>query len=82
MKKAIYSKESKLLCQWLTAKRHEKQLTQRQLASLLGIHHSIVGKIETGERQINIIELIGYCQTLEIDLMEIVQRLKNSYMVN
>ncbi|MCF6289010.1 MAG: helix-turn-helix domain-containing protein [Proteobacteria bacterium] len=78
MKKAIYSKESKLLCQWLTTKRHEKQLTQRQFACLLGVHHSIVGKIETGERQINVIELIEYCATLYANPIEIIEVLINT----
>ncbi|MCF6287905.1 MAG: helix-turn-helix transcriptional regulator [Proteobacteria bacterium] len=78
MKKAIYSAESVILCKWLTKKRHEKGLTQRQLAALLGIHHSIVGKIETGERQINVIELIEYCKTLAINPIEIIELLIHS----
>ena len=77
MKKAIYSQENDVLRLWLTQKRHEKQLTQRQLAILLGVHHSIVGKIEMGERQINVVELIEYCKTLRVDPVEIIKTLAN-----
>ena len=75
MKKSIYSQESDMLRHWLTSQRKQKHLTQRQLASLLGIHHSIVGKIETGERQINVVELIWYCKILEVDPVEIINLL-------
>jgi len=72
MKKAIYTKESDLLCMWLTDRRQEANLTQRELGNLLQVHHSIVGKIETGERQIGAIELIQYCKVLKADPLEIV----------
>ncbi len=77
MKKSIYSQESDVLRHWLTNQRKQKQLTQRQLASLLGVHHSILGKIETGERQINVVELIWYCKTLEVNPNEIITLLKS-----
>jgi len=76
MKKSIYSQESNLLRLWLTNQRKKKRLTQRQLASLLGIHHSIIGKIETGERQINVVELIWYCKTLGVDPVDVINRLQ------
>jgi len=78
MKKAIYTSENHILRNWLTNKRHEANLSQRQLAALLNIHHSIVGKIETGERQINVVELIQYCQILNTDPVEIIKHLKSS----
>lgn len=78
MKKSIYTQENNILCQWLTEKRQEADLSQRQLSSLLGIHHSIVGKIETGERQINVIELIQYSAALNADPIEIINQLKLS----
>ncbi len=76
MKKSIYTTESDLLRKWLVDKRHKADLSQRQLSSLLGIHHSIVGKIETGERQINVLELVQYCHVLKADPVEIIEQLK------
>jgi cytoskeletal protein RodZ len=76
MKKAIYSQKSELLRKLLIEKRNSSELSIRDLAEILKIHHSIVGKIETGERQINVIEFMEYCQALEIDPIEIIDRLK------
>ncbi len=76
MKKAIYSQKSELLRKLLIEKRNASDLSIRALAEILKIHHSIVGKIETGERQINVIEFMEYCQALEIDPVEIIDRLK------
>lgn len=76
MKKSIYSIESDLLRKWLTEKRHKAKFSQRQFASTLQIHYSIVSKIETGARQINVVELIEYCKILNCDPVEIINQLK------
>lgn len=75
MLKSIYTKESDALRAWLKIRRKEKGLSQRKLASLLDIHHSIIGKIETGERQVNVVELIIFCKELEADPVEIIEDL-------
>ena len=75
MFKSIYTKESDALRAWLKTKRKEKGLSQRKLAQLLEIHHSIIGKIETGERQINVVELIKYCKKLGVNPTEIIHKL-------
>ncbi len=78
MEKAIYSKKSEQLRKLLIQKRNDRELSIRGLAEILNIHHSIVGKIETGERQLNIIEFMEYCQILEVDPEEIIAYLKKS----
>lgn len=64
MEKSIYSEKNKLLLEWLVSKRHEANLSQRKLATKLDLHHSIVGKIETGERRLDVIEYVNYCHAL------------------
>lgn len=68
--KTLYSKESKQLTDWLKEKRAESGLTIRQLAAKLGWASSIVGKIEQGERRLDVIEYISYCEALLIDPTE------------
>jgi len=75
MKKAIYTKESAVLRAWLVKKRKDENLSQRKLADLLNLHHSIVAKIETGERQLNVVELIDYCKVLNCNPVEIIELL-------
>jgi transcriptional regulator with XRE-family HTH domain len=75
MLKSIYTKESDALRDWLKSKRNEKGLSQRKLANRLDIHHSIIGKIESGERQVNVVELITICKELDISPIEIIKEL-------
>ena len=67
MKKTIYSIESKNFVAWLRQQRENANLTQRQLGALLNVHHSIVGKIETGERRLDVVEFVEYCLAIEAD---------------
>ena len=78
MLKSIYSKQSDILRLWLLEKRKACNLTQRELAKQLNIHHSIIGKIETGERQVNVVELIVLCEVLKADPLLIIKQLIES----
>ena len=68
--KTLYSKESKQLTSWLKERRIESGLTIRQLAAKLGWASSIVGKIEQGERRLDVVEYVQYCSALDADANE------------
>jgi transcriptional regulator with XRE-family HTH domain len=76
MRRSIYSNENKALTEWLVEQRQKAKLTQRELASLLDVHHSIVGKIETGERRLNVVEFVEYCLRLDANPHEIIDQIK------
>jgi len=78
MKKTIYSNESEILIAWLKEQRQLAGLTQRELARLLEVHHSIVGKIETGERRLDLIEFIAYCEALEAEPYLVIDLIRSS----
>lgn len=67
MRKTIYSKEGRALSKWLTRKRRVSGRSQREFAKVLKVHHSIVGKIEKGNRRIDVVELMQYCEALDVD---------------
>jgi transcriptional regulator with XRE-family HTH domain len=67
MRKTIYSYEGKLLCFWLKEKRLESSLTLRELAKKLNTATSIIGKIEIGERKLDVIEWLEYCEAINAD---------------
>lgn len=68
--KTIYSPESERLSNWLRQQRQAKGLTMRQAAALIGKPHSFVGKIEVGQRRLDVIEFIWYCEALGINPLD------------
>ena len=45
-------------------------MTMRDLAEKLGTPHSFVGKTEQGERRLDVVEFIQYCEALGVDPLE------------
>ena len=62
MRKTIYSKQSEYLCEMLVAMRKKAGVTQRQLAQKLGREHNMVGRLELGERRLDVIEFYWLCK--------------------
>ena len=55
--------------------REEKELTQRELADIMGRPQSFVSKIETGERKLSVIELYEYTMALDSDYTAVVEEI-------
>lgn len=70
MQKTIYCDDYDNLLQWLKKKRIGGKLTMRQLAMRLDVHHSWVGRVELGERRLDVMEFVRYCNALEADPFE------------
>jgi len=47
--------------------RREAGLTQRQLADRLGREHSFVGRVETGQRRLDVVELVWIAKACGAD---------------
>lgn len=65
------------MLEWMAARRKDAGLTQRQLAANLGVVHSLVGKVEQGERRLDPLELAAYCRGMRADpceLLKLIQR--------
>ena len=67
MKTSVYSSEYVALREWLVNARSTCGLTIRELGERLDTHHSIVGKIESGGRKLDVIEFVKYCQALGVN---------------
>ena len=48
-------------------------MSQRALAERLGVVHSFVGKVETGDRRLDIFEFAAYCAGLEWNALEVLK---------
>jgi len=75
-RQSIHDREQTILREWLIERRKEALLTQRELADILGVVYSLVGKVETGERRLDVIELIQYCSGLKADPIKLIRLLK------
>lgn len=76
-----YSRNSKPyreLSYWLKQRRLEQGLSIRALAEKLEVHHSIVGKVESGARKLDALELVVYCQVLNADPRQAVEVIEKS----
>ncbi|MBC8179617.1 helix-turn-helix transcriptional regulator [candidate division KSB1 bacterium] len=66
-RQSIHSKANKALRELLINQRNKLSLTQRDLAEQLNVSRSLIGKIETGDRRLDIIELLEYANHIQID---------------
>lgn len=71
-RQSIYEPDQVFFREWLVSKRHEAKLTQRELAKKLQVVHSLVGKVEKGERRLDTIEFITYCKAMGADPHEFI----------
>lgn len=67
MGKQLRTPRHKALMTALSSAREGAGLSQRELAKRLGRAHSFVGKIESGERQLNVLEFCDYADALGVD---------------
>ena len=75
MKKAIYTKQNQVLCEWLKSCRKKKGLTVRDLAKRLNTWHSIVCRVETGDRMLNLVQFMEWVVALQVNPHEVIDKL-------
>ncbi|MGX2957195.1 helix-turn-helix domain-containing protein [Ursidibacter arcticus] len=70
---SIHSEQHIWLRQLFIKRRIELQLSQRALCEKMGVVSSFVGKVETGDRRLDVFEFILYCKALELDPTSVIQ---------
>ncbi|MFL7866111.1 helix-turn-helix domain-containing protein [Vibrio cincinnatiensis] len=66
MYKSLNSPQNLKLIAWLKQQRSDQGLTMRDLAERLEVPHSFIGKVEQGERRLDVVEFIQYCDALGV----------------
>ena len=67
MKKSITSNKYLSLLSWLKQVRIDQDVTMRDLADLIDEPHQFIGKVESGERRLDVYEYLQYCKALNVD---------------
>jgi len=73
--KSVFSPRYASLLRMLREARLSAGLTQTQAAELIGRPQSFVSKCESGERRIDVIELLDLCGVYKCDPCELLRRL-------
>lgn len=76
MTSSVFTRKYILFCEILIEARHNRHLTQIQLAEILGKPQSYVSKYERGERRLDVIEFLKVTKVLGIDACEIIKQLE------
>ena len=78
MLKSIHTYQHKQLLALLREIRLEAGLTQTQLAKYLNTDQTVISKIESGERRVDVLELREICKAVGITLEAFVRKLEKS----
>lgn len=76
---SIHSIEYIWLRELFLARRLELGLTQRSLAKKMGVIYSFIGKVETGDRRLDVFEFIQYCKGLDLDPIVVIQEIQQRF---
>lgn len=79
VEKTIYSKQAQILRQHLIAMRKKAGLTQRQLAERLNREHNLIGRLELGERRLDVIEFYWICAACSVDAGKAAKKLMDAF---
>ena len=77
MDKTANYNRNKIFLQVLKSMRTGGRVTQKEMASRLGVTQSYLSKIERGERGVNVLELMDYCEASGVSLTEFSARLES-----
>jgi transcriptional regulator with XRE-family HTH domain len=76
--KTIHSKGHEALCKALIDARKTAGLTQAELATRLRCHQSFVARIESGERRVDVVELVVFARVLGVSSAGLLKVVENA----
>lgn len=75
MHKSLYSRPNEVFITLLRDLRRSRRLRQLDLAERLGSSQAIVSRVESGERRLDIVELVVWLRALDTDLVAFAKQL-------
>ncbi len=73
MAKTLGSRQHEALISLLVAKREEAGLTQAELAKAFGQYQSFIARLESGQRRVDVVELIQLAKLLKFDICKLIR---------
>ena len=76
MAKTLHSKRHEILVAAIAEHRRAKGLSQAQVAKALGRHQPFLANIESGQRRVDLAELITIARIIDLDVHNLVDQLQ------
>lgn len=61
------TEKGRTLLKWLREARKKQGMTMRDAGAIMKLPHAWVGKIENGDRRLDVLEFVKYCQVIGAD---------------
>lgn len=74
MEKSITTERHRQLAELLRRLREEAELTQVELAERLEVSQSVISKVESGQRRLDLVQIETYAQALGTPLPNLIRR--------
>ena len=78
MPKSVHSKRQLFIASAIAAARRSKGLSQASVAKALGRHQPFIANIESGERRVDIVELVDIARVIELDIQSLIDELRSA----
>lgn len=78
MTKSVHTRNYRLFLELLINARKDAGVTQEQLAKRLNRPQSFVSKCENGERRLDVIELLEFLQSIEVEPISFLRKIVKS----
>ncbi|KUM25972.1 DNA-binding protein [Mesorhizobium loti] len=78
MPKSVHSTRHKMVAAALASQRRAKGMSQADVAKVLGRHQPFIANIESGERRVDLVELLDIAKIIDLDVVALVRDLQDS----
>jgi transcriptional regulator with XRE-family HTH domain len=76
MPKSVYSQRHQRIAAAVADRRRAKGLSQAHVARVLGRHQPFIANIESGERRLDLVELLDLAAIIDLDVEELIRDLR------
>jgi transcriptional regulator with XRE-family HTH domain len=76
MPRTVGTPRQQVLCAFLVERRKKAGLTQTDVARKLRRHQSFVATVESGQRRIDVVELLDFAEAIDFDPRDLIKRMR------
>ncbi|MCU4180862.1 helix-turn-helix domain-containing protein [Bosea sp. BH3] len=78
MAKSVHSERQQLIAKALADQRRARGLSQADVAKAFGRHQPFIANIESGERRVDLVELLVIADVIGLDIHALIEQLRTA----